>query len=255
MNVRIRLIRHATLIVEYGGHRFIVDPMLDDQGVRPAIQNAPNPRNNPLVPLPIAAEEVVHGVEAVLVTHTHSDHWDGTAARLLPKATPLFGQIEDEAKFRGQGFTNVESVTSSMPWNGIEITRTDGQHGRGEIGKAMAPVSGFLLSVASEPTVYIAGDTIWCDEVQLAIREHNPAIIVVNAGAAQFLEGGPITMSADDVIATAEASKIARLIAVHIESINHCLLTRADLAFQLDAARVRDRVAIPQDGEWVDIDG
>jgi len=253
MNVRIRLIRHATLIVEYKGHKLIVDPMFDGPSVRPPIRNSPNPRNNPLVPLPMPAEEVVQGVEAALVTHTHSDHWDGTAARLLSKTTPLFGQIEDESKFRGQGFTQVQPVTSSVEWNGITISRTGGQHGRGEIGKAMAPVSGFVLRAKGEPTLYIAGDTIWCDEVQSAIREHNPAIIVVNAGAAQFLEGGPITMSADDVIATAQASSRARLIAVHMESINHCLLTRDDLAFQLDAARVIDRVAIPQDGEWVEI--
>jgi L-ascorbate metabolism protein UlaG (beta-lactamase superfamily) len=253
MNVRIRLIRHATLIVEYSGHRLIVDPMLDDPGVRPAIQNSPNPQNNPLVPLPMPAEEVVRGVEATLVTHTHSDHWDATAARVLAKAIPLFGQIEDEAKFRGQGFTHVQPVTSSVTWSDIEITRTGGQHGRGEIGKAMAPVSGFVLRAAGEPTLYIAGDTIWCEEVRAAIREHSPAIIVVNAGAAQFLEGGPITMSADDVIATAQASSRARVVAVHMESINHCLLTRDDLAFQLDAARVIDRVAIPQDGEWADI--
>jgi len=255
MNVRLRLIRHATLIVEYSGHTLLVDPMLDDAGARSPIQNSPNPRNNPLVPLPMPAEEAVQGVDAVLVTHTHSDHWDGTATRVLPKDVPFFGQIEDEAKFRGQGFTRVQSVTSAVAWKDIEITCTGGQHGRGEIGKAMAPVSGFVLRASGEPTLYIAGDTIWCDEVQAAIREHNPAIIVVNTGAAQFLEGGPITMSADDVIATAQASKAARVVAVHMESINHCLLTRADLAFQLEAARVIDRVAIPQDGEWVDAGG
>jgi L-ascorbate metabolism protein UlaG (beta-lactamase superfamily) len=255
MNVRMRLIRHATLILEYVGNRLIVDPMLDDQGARPPIQNSPNLRNNPLVSLPMPAEEVVLGVEAALVTHTHSDHWDSTAVRVLPKDTPLFGQIEDESKFRGQGFTNVESVTSSVRWNGIEITRTGGEHGRGEIGKAMAPVSGFVLRASGEPTLYIAGDTIWCNEVQSAMREYSPAIMVVNAGAAQFLEGAPITMSADDVIATAQAASRARLVAVHMESINHCLLTRDDLAFQLDAARVIDRVAIPQDGEWVEVGG
>jgi L-ascorbate metabolism protein UlaG (beta-lactamase superfamily) len=251
--MRLRLIRHATLIAEYGGHRLLVDPMLDDVGARPAIQNSPNPRNNPLVALPMPAEEVVQGVEAVLVTHTHSDHWDGTAARILPKDIPLFGQIEDEAKFRGQGFLGAQPVTSSNPWNGIEITRTGGQHGRGEIAKAMAPVSGFVLRARGEPTLYIAGDTIWCEEVVAAIHEHKPAVIAVNAGAAQFLEGAPITMSADDVIATCKAAPSAQIVAVHMESINHCLLTRDDLAFQLEAARVSGQVAIPQDGEWVDI--
>jgi hypothetical protein len=38
-----------------------------------------------------------------------------------------------------------------------------------------------------------------------------------------------------------------------METINHCLLTRADLAIQLEAARVNDRVSIPNDGDWVDM--
>ena len=71
--MRLRLIRHATLVVEYGGKTFLVDPMLDDPGARPAIQNSPNPSNNPLVRLPLPAEQVRSGVDALLVTHTHSE--------------------------------------------------------------------------------------------------------------------------------------------------------------------------------------
>jgi len=247
--MRLRLIRHATLLLEYSGRRLLVDPMLDDAEARPAIQNSPNPRNNPLVALPTPPEEFLSGVEAILVTHTHSDHWDANAVRLLDKELPLYGQMEDEAKFRSQGFLQVKPVRERESWNGIEIIRTKGQHGRGEIGRAMAPVSGLVLRAAGEPVVYIAGDTIWCPEVEEALREHRPSIVVVNAGAAQFLEGGPITMTADDVIATCQALPSARIIAVHMEAINHCLLTRADLAFQLEAARVR--AEIPADGEWV----
>jgi L-ascorbate metabolism protein UlaG (beta-lactamase superfamily) len=253
--MRLRLIRHATLIVEFDGQLLLVDPMLDDAAARPAIQNSPNPRNNPLVALPMAPEEVVREVDAVLVTHMHSDHWDATSALLLPKDIPFFGQVEDESKFRGQGFTRVHSMTSSAIWNGIEITCTGGQHGRGEIAKAMAPVSGFVLRASGEPALYIAGDTIWCDEVHSAIRQHTPAVIVVNAGAAQFLEGDPITMTADDVITTCKAAPGARVVAVHMEAINHCLLARDDLAFQLEAARVNEQASIPQDGEWLDLAG
>jgi L-ascorbate metabolism protein UlaG (beta-lactamase superfamily) len=251
--MRLRLIRHATLIVEFSSHKFLVDPMFDDAGARPPIQNSPNPRNNPLVPLPIAAEELLRGVDAVLVTHTHSDHWDATAADLLPKAIPFFGQPEDQAKFRTQAFSKVQPVQDSLTWKGITIYRTGGQHGTGEIGKAMAPVSGFILRADGEPTLYIAGDTIWCSDVQNALREHRPDIIVVNTGAAKFLEGDPITMTVDDVVTTCKAAPNAQIVAVHMESINHCLLTRADLAFQLEAARVIQQVAVPNDGDWVEL--
>src|SRR5262250_2177206 len=245
--MRLQLVRHATLIVEYGGRALIVDPMLDDAGARPAIENSPNPRKNPLVALPVPAGEVVRSAEAVLVTHTHSDHWDKTAAELLPKDIPFFGQPEDEAKFSGQGFTRVQSISTPVTWKGIEITRTGGQHGKGKIAKALAPVSGFVLRAAGEPVFYIAGDTIWCREVEDALADFRPSVVVVNAGAAQFLEGDPITMTADDVVQTCQKAPPAQVIAVHMEAINHCLLTRSDLAFQTEAARVIDQIAIPND--------
>jgi len=40
---------------------------------------------------------------------------------------------------------------------------------------------------------------------------------------------------------------------VHMEAINHCLLTRADLGFQLEAARVMESVVIPADGEGLEL--
>jgi len=251
--MRLRLIRHATLIIEYSSHKLLVDPMLSDAGTQPPIDNSPNPRPNPLVPLPIPANELMDGVEAVLVTHTHRDHWDAAAVELIPKTLPLLGQPEDQEKFRAQGFTTVHPIKQSHKWNGITFNRTGGQHGTGEIGKKMGPVSGFVLEAQGEPTFYIAGDTVWCREVAEALRAFQPRVTVVNTGAAQFLEGDPITMTADCVVSVCRSAPNAQVVAVHMEAINHCLLTRADLAFQLEAARVIQQVAIPNDGDWVEL--
>jgi L-ascorbate metabolism protein UlaG (beta-lactamase superfamily) len=251
--MRLRLIRHATLVVEYGGHKLLVDPMLSDAGTQPPIESSPNPRPNPLVALPISADEVLQGVEAVLVTHTHRDHWDAAAAEKIPKSLPILGQPEDQEKVRAQGFTNIHPIKQTQNWNGISITRTGGQHGTGEIGKKMAPVSGFVLETQGEPSFYIAGDTVWCLEVAEAIRAFQPRVTVVNTGAAQFLQGDPITMTAECVITVCRSAPNAQVVAVHMEAINHCLLTRADLAFQLEAARVNQQVSIPNDGDWVEL--
>jgi L-ascorbate metabolism protein UlaG (beta-lactamase superfamily) len=249
--MRVQLIRHATLLVQFAGHTLLVDPMLDNVGARPPIQNSPNPRNNPLVPLPMKPEAVLANIESVLVTHTHSDHWDSTAEKLLPKSVPFFGQPQDEAKFLAAGFTAVRPIDKSVEWNSIQISRTGGQHGTGEIAKKMAPVSGFLLRADDEPTLYIAGDTIWCGAVQDALDVHEPDVIVLNAGGARFLEGNPITMSAHDVVTVCRRSPKAKIVAVHMDAINHCLLTREDLAFLLAAERVKERVVIPSDAEWL----
>jgi L-ascorbate metabolism protein UlaG (beta-lactamase superfamily) len=249
--MELRLVRHATLLVTIHSRRVLVDPMLADAGTAPPVANSPNQRPNPLVPLPVPARDVIGGIEAVLVTHTHRDHWDDAAAAALPKAVPVFCQHEDEAKIRGAGFEDVRPVRDTARWSDITIYRTGGRHGTGEVGRRLAPVSGFVLRAPDEPVLYIAGDTIWCPEVQDALREYQPAIAVVNAGAAQFLEGGPITMTADDVIAVANAAPAARVVAVHMESINHCVLRRADLAAAVQGAELAPRVAIPQDGERI----
>jgi L-ascorbate metabolism protein UlaG (beta-lactamase superfamily) len=251
--VRLRLIRHATLVVHYAGKRLLVDPLLADAGTLPPVNRTPNQRPNPLVPLPDNTTSLLVGIEAVLVTHTHSDHWDAVAAKQVPPATLLFVQPEDVKKLGEQGFSNARPIDTATTWESIRITRTGGEHGRGEVGQRMAPVSGFVLAAPAWPTVYIAGDTLWCPEVARAIQAHQPTAIVVNAGAAQFLEGGPITMDSDDVLKVCEAAPAATIVAVHMEAINHCLLTRSALGQALAGSRQRTRVLIPNDGETVEL--
>lgn len=247
--MEITLVRHATLLIRFHGRRLLVDPMLSDVGAMPPVPNAPNPRPFPLVPLPEPAARLLAGVDAVVVTHTHRDHFDDAAASLVPKHLPLFCQPADEGKLRAAGFEDVRPVAEAVRWEGIEIFRTKGQHGTGEIGKRMAPVSGFVLRAPDERTLYIAGDTIWCAEVREPLRLHAPAVTVANAGAAQFHEGGPITMTAEDVIKVARGAPDTAVVAVHMETVNHCLLTRSALASRVREAGLTSRVWIPRDGE------
>ena len=248
--MRIQLIRHATLLIDYANMRLLVDPMLSDTGAMAAIQNSPQPRPNPLVPLPFAVEQALDGVNAVLVTHTHRDHWDDAAIQLVPKDLPLFCQPEDLSKMESTHFVNAAAVHDARNWSKICITRTGGHHGTGDIGKAMAPVSGYVLQNEGEPTLYIAGDTIWCREVSDAIEQFHPDVIVLNAGGARFLQGDPITMMPSDVIHVCHAAAKAKIIAVHMEAINHCLVTRDELTEQADVAGVS--VIMPDDGEALD---
>jgi len=127
--------------------------------------------------------------------------------------------------------------------------RTNGEHGRGTIGEKMGPVSGFVIRAPGEPSVYLAGDTVWCPAVAHALAVERPDVVVLNAGAAQFLTGGPITMDVPDVRAVLDAAPRARVVAVHFETINHCRLSRAALRNALADAGLAGRVAIPADGE------
>src|SRR3954453_23862365 len=218
--MRLRLIRHATLELDYGGRRLLVDPMFDPAQAREPVGKTPNDRRNTLVELPEPAEEVAARAELVLVTHLHADHLDDTAVTLLKSDRPVLCQPEDAETLRERGFTDARAVEDTLEVDGLSVTRTGGRHGTGEIAEMLAPVSGFVLRADGEPTVYIAGDTIWCDEVRDALDEHRPDVVVVNASGARFNEGDPIVMTAEDVAAVAGHTPDAHVVPAHLEAIN-----------------------------------
>jgi L-ascorbate metabolism protein UlaG (beta-lactamase superfamily) len=237
--VRLTLVRSATLILELDGRRVLVDPMLDDTGSRPPVERTRNPVANPTVPLPMPAEEVVRDLDAVVVTHRHRDHLDGRAEELLPRDVPVFCQPEDEEALQGLGL-DARPVLDQLDWDGLRIARTPARHGSGEIAELLAPVSGFVLG-----DVYVAGDTVWYEGVAETIDRYRPRVAVVNAGGAEFFEGGLIVMGIDDVREV--AARVPTVVAVHLEALNHCYLTRVELRGALP------HVLVPNDGEVLEL--
>lgn len=181
------------------GKKIVVDPMLAPARVMPPIVNSPNNQRNPLVELSVQLN-FEQDIDGVLLTHTHPDHFDEAAAAQIPRNKPILCQPEDEEKLKKLGFLEIYSISDSLCWAGITIQCTGGQHGTGEIATQMAPVSGYVLQVAGEPSIYIVGDSIYCEEVASALANYQPNLIIVNAGGARFNVGNPITMTAEDVV-------------------------------------------------------
>lgn len=248
-----RLLRHATLLLTIKDKSILVDPMLSAKNEMDPVQNCGNDIRIPMVDLPVDETElnqILQKSDAVFVTHTHRDHWDEAAQKRIEKSKPIFCQPSDETKIREQGFTNVEVINDKVVWNGISIYRTTGQHGTGEIGEKMGTVSGFVFDDGTRK-IYVAGDTIWCDEVKQTLERHQPEIIIVNAGGAQFLVGGPITMIPEHILSIHDMLPQSKLIAVHMDAVNHCFVKRKDLLAVLKEKKLESEILIPLDGESI----
>jgi hypothetical protein len=61
-------------------------------------------------------------------------------------------------------------------------------------------------------------------------------------------------MDLDQVVAVARRVPEARVVAVHLDAINHCIETRADLHQRLADEGLTGAVSVPEDGAAVPLD-
>ncbi|MFS0869084.1 MBL fold metallo-hydrolase [Paenibacillus xylanilyticus] len=249
--MKITHIRNATIIVEYAGHQFLIDPFLADKGTYPPFPNsARQDQMNPLVSLPTSIENIIRNIDAVIVTHLHLDHFDDAAKEALPKDIKMFVQNDaDATEVKNAGFINVEVLQVNTVFQGIELVKTKGEHGRGEILKLAGEVCGVVFKHTSEQTLYVAGDTVWVESVQEVIQTYKPEVIVVNGGDNQFLQGGSLVMGKDDIYEVYQTASDAKILVVHMEAVNHWGLSRQELRNFLKDKGMTRNVAVPEDGE------
>ncbi|MCF2443368.1 MBL fold metallo-hydrolase [Dyadobacter sp. CY345] len=249
----LQLIRNATLVIEYAGKKILVDPMLSSRG---AFESFAGIEKNPTVDLKIPVKEIIDGVDLVLVTHTHVDHFDPAASNALVKSVQLLNQPADKEFFTKEGFTKAAILDSKMDWNGISIQRVDAQHGSGKVLEMMGKTSGFLLMAKNQPTIYIVGDGILTEDINKNIKRFKPDYIVVNSGGA-FIPGfetSPILMDEVQTMALIRESGKAKVIAVHMDALDHCRTTRAKLSQMANEMNIaKTKLIIPQDGEILNL--
>ncbi len=249
----IHQIRNATLIITYKDKKFLIDPWLMPKDYMPGFEMAVNANvRQPRVELPLSVEKIVD-VDAVILTHFHPDHWDEFAIKAIDKKIPFFVQSEvDQKQIQSLGFSDVRVVSvSGTEFDGITLYKTFGQHGKREIIKPLCEqvnmaydAMGVVFKAKSEKTLYVAGDTIWCEEVVEAIDKFAPDVVVVNACGATLLNGERIIMNDEDVKTLTEYAPKAVIIASHMDTVSHLTVTRNDIR-----KMKLNNVLVPEDNE------
>ena len=244
--MHLQLLRNATLKLNYAGRTVLIDPDFGPKHSRPSFTGR---SQNPMVELPESIETILQGVELVIVSHLHQDHFDTVARQIVPKTLPLICQPGDETIIRELGFTSVTPLTDSINWNGITLTRRQGSHGLGPVVDKMGSVMGFSLAAEGEPSVYWAGDTVFYAPVAETIAATRPEIIITHSCGARW-DGDLIVMDATQTIAVCEAAPASIVVATHMEALDHATVSRQELRRAADQKGIpASRLVIPADGE------
>lgn len=255
--MKITQVRNATIIVEYNETKFLIDPWLGPKDYMKGFESALNSQiRQPRVELPFEIEKTVD-VDAVILTHFHPDHFDEYAVNALNKNIKFFVQSQKDLEIiKSYGFKNLEVMTQQgIDYKNIKLYKTDCQHGKREIIKPLCEsigmpydAMGVVFKSNNEKTLYVAGDTIWCDEVSEAIDKFEPEIIVVNACAATVINGERLIMNIDDVRQVIKKAPKSTIIASHMDTVSHLTVTRKDLEEFREKESVKN-LLIPDDGE------
>ncbi|CDF84667.1 hydrolase [Pseudomonas knackmussii B13] len=259
--MKIQQLRNATIVVEHGPYRVLVDPMLAAKGALPPLRLFKARQRNPLVELPESAAQALDSVTHCLITHCqkgHFDHLDRAGTRWLrERQVPVICTPHDAAFLAERGL-NVQPLPANhaapSPFLGGRIHTVRCTHGEGLVGKLMEHGVGYLIEWPGEPSLYLAGDTLLTPTVRDFVQRHQPQVSVIPAGGARFDIGDDIIMGIDDVLAFAQMSH-GQVIANHLEAISHCPVGRAELAAAAQAAGVAQRLSIPADGQTLALHG
>lgn len=254
--MKITQLRNATLIVEFGEVRLLVDPMLAAKGQLPTLKYLARRRRNPLVELPENADEHLQGVTHCLITHCqkgHFDHLDRAAIHWLRAGNIPVLCMEEDADYLRKRRLNVQVLPGQAGgtfFNG-SIQAIPCLHGEGWIGRLMAHGYGYFIQIPGEPSLYIAGDTLLTAKVCQCLTELAPAVSVLPAGGACFDIGGEIIMGQADILAALQLSK-GIIVANHLEALDHCPTPRIGLLQAAVEQGLGRRLRVPLDGQTLE---
>ena len=161
--------------------------------------------------------------------------------------------VTSEGKIRACASFDEEHLKQNQ-----ELRKTSGVHGteamyaNPQLAALLGDAMGVMFQKNGHKTVYIMGDTVWTADVNKALNRFNPDVLVMNTGYARIngiAEG--IIMGTPDVLKVTQVMPKAKIITVHMDTVNHTTVSRDDMRKFLKGENITERVAVPEDGEAI----
>ncbi|OUR95804.1 hypothetical protein A9Q84_14985 [Halobacteriovorax marinus] len=255
--MKITQVRNATIIIEYKENHILVDPMFANKGELPRWRYIGSNQRNPLVDLPQNFASLSDSVTHALITHCqkgHADHLDTRGKKFLrDKEIPIFSTFHDEKYLKKKGLKVTPLKKEGDQFFDGEIQQVQARHVKGFLTPFMEHGVGYYITLPKQPSVYLMGDTILTDTIRDFIKEKQPDYIVAPTGVAKFDIGSPLLLPPEDILELFKISK-GKIIANHMDALDHCRMSREDLTKLLSENDLMNRVVIPNDGESVHLE-
>ena len=268
MMATLRWLGGATMELRLGAFRLLTDPALGDGPVAFYMDGHPSTGEDH-VPIrraaPVPPVEL-EGLDALLLSHVHSDHFDPTARARVPRTLWGLAPAAQVPQLEAWGFEVVEGTVAGEEHHierGGEILRLrvlPARHSHDPATRAsLGDVNGYLIEhETARRTLRLAwtGDTVWFDELPAAVLARGPVdVLVPHLGAVGA--GGPrglMSMDAEEAARLVEAVAPRWVVPVHHRTFSHYTEPVDALVARLAGGRFQDGLRLVDEGDVVRID-
>ncbi|MEV4173016.1 MBL fold metallo-hydrolase [Nonomuraea sp. NPDC049709] len=244
-----------TAVIDIGGLRIVSDPTFDEAGPHGYLTKTAGPA---------VAEDALGAIDLVLVSHDgHPDNFD-ERGRVFARTAPLVITGPLSAARLGPPAIGLAG------WNSYQVLRGDGAghltvqavpavHGpedgdRDADGNVNCEVTGFVLSGAGLPTIYISGDNASIRTVaEISRRLPDIDVALLHAGAARVpakFGGRPLTFDSRRAAAAAAVLDPDLVIPAHYDGWAHFSEGLADLELAFHEAGLSALLRAAPHGTW-----
>ncbi|SDG05338.1 L-ascorbate metabolism protein UlaG, beta-lactamase superfamily [Blastococcus aurantiacus] len=243
--ITIEALGGPTALLSIAGLRLLTDPTFDEPGEYPGemfklVKTAP----------PARSAEDVGIVDAVLLSHDeHADNLDGGGRRYLATVPLVLSTLGAVQRLGG-------TLTSRPAWGSLDLPGHDGrsvrvtwvpaQHGPEWATAYTGDVTGFVLSGAGLPTVYVSGDNSSLDVVRSVAQICGPidvALLFAGAGVVSPLEA-VLTLTGDEAAEAAVILGSPHVVVIHADGWEHFTEGRTEIEAAFERAGLREQVIV-----------
>lgn len=172
----------------------------------------------------------------------------------MVEACPVFGTRE--------GAGRIPTVTGLSPWqettmqatgkHDLTITAVPARHGPEGCEPVTGTVTGFVLSGADLPTVYVSGDNAAVDVVGAIADRFAPvdvAVLFTGAARVGIFDNAPLTLTAEAAAEAAAKLGTPAVVPVHAEGWTHFSEGHEELRKEFEAKGLGNQLRIPIPGQ------